>query len=99
MQAWRVSELVSLLEDDAVALLRPHEEYILKGKVADGGVAAAAPGVPSVGTRGGATTGGGEPTSTVGGGGGSGGSGGEDGATSSGDGAEQGGGSGGGGGE
>ena len=33
MQAWRVSELVTLPVDEAVALLAPHEEYILKGKL------------------------------------------------------------------
>ena len=49
VQAWRVSELVTLTVEEAVALLTPYEEYILKGKLdgphvpgAQGAAAAAA---------------------------------------------------------
>ena len=49
VQAWRVSELVTLTVEEAVALLTPYEEYILKGKLdgpnvpgAQGATAAAA---------------------------------------------------------
>ena len=80
VQAWRVSELVSLPEDDAVALLRPHEEYILKGKVAagdksgGGGDGADGRDTPAPEGGGAATASGAPPSATTSGGGGEGGS-------------------------